>query len=122
MFLRGRSYYGRRVMSRLPFFADFRPEWIVHEDEDLIFVDKPAWVPSQEAVEGARDDVRARLAAYLAARGDGNVYLGVHQRLDRDTSGVLVFTRRKSANPAIASQFEGRHVKKRYLADRKSVV
>ena len=44
------------------------------------------------------------------------VYLGIHQRLDRDTSGVLLFTRRKSANAAIAAQFEGRNVKKTYRA------
>ena len=43
-------------------------------------------------------------------------YLGIHQRLDRDTSGVLVFTRRKEANRAVAEQFEGRHVKKTYVA------
>jgi 23S rRNA (cytosine1962-C5)-methyltransferase len=47
---------------------------------------------------------------------EGAVYLGIHQRLDRDTSGVLLFTRRKSANAVVASEFEGRHVKKTYLA------
>jgi 23S rRNA (cytosine1962-C5)-methyltransferase len=56
-----------------------------------------------------------RLKAMLAARGRPT-YLGVHQRLDRDTSGVLVMTRRKEANPAIAKQFEGRTATKRYLA------
>jgi 23S rRNA (cytosine1962-C5)-methyltransferase len=40
----------------------------------------------------------------------------VHQRLDRDTSGLLVFARRREANAKLAAQFEGRSVKKTYVA------
>jgi 23S rRNA (cytosine1962-C5)-methyltransferase len=40
----------------------------------------------------------------------------VHQRLDLDTSGVLVMTKRREANAAMARQFEGRKVEKSYLA------
>lgn len=89
---------------------------VIHEDDDLLVVDKPAFVPSQASEEGATDDLVSRLRAMLVRRGEASPYLGVHQRLDRDTSGVILFTRRKSANPAIARQFEGRGVEKRYLA------
>ena len=51
----------------------------------------------------------ARICARAAPRAP---YLGIHQRLDRDTSGVLVFTRRKEANRAVAEQFEGRTIEK----------
>jgi len=40
----------------------------------------------------------------------------VHQRLDKDTSGLLVFARRREANAALAAQFEGRTVAKTYVA------
>jgi 23S rRNA (cytosine1962-C5)-methyltransferase len=43
-------------------------------------------------------------------------YLGTHQRLDRDTSGVILFTKRPEVNAALAKQFEGRTLKKHYLA------
>jgi 23S rRNA (cytosine1962-C5)-methyltransferase len=43
-------------------------------------------------------------------------YLGVHQRLDRDTSGLLVYARRREANAKLAAQFEGRSVRKTYVA------
>jgi 23S rRNA (cytosine1962-C5)-methyltransferase len=95
----------------------FRAEDVLWEDDDLVFVHKPAGVPSQAADEVERDDLVLRLRTFLSARdGRDDVYLGVHQRLDRETSGVVVFTKRPSANPSIAKQFETRFVKKRYLA------
>ena len=99
--------------------ADFEVAWIVHEDEDLIVVDKPAGMPSQAADESHDDDLPARLRRFLAARDAvpaESVYLGIHQRLDRDTSGLVLFTKRREANAAIAAQFEGRSVDKRYVA------
>jgi 23S rRNA (cytosine1962-C5)-methyltransferase len=98
---------------------DFDPGWIVHEDEDLIVADKPAGMPSQAAEEGHDDDLPTRLRRFLAAR-DGRaldeLYLGIHQRLDRDTSGLVLFTKRREANAAVAAQLEGRTVDKRYVA------
>ena len=44
------------------------------------------------------------------------MYLGVHQRLDQDTSGLLLYTLRKEANAEMARQLEGRSVVKTYLA------
>ncbi len=43
-------------------------------------------------------------------------YLGIHHRLDREVSGVLVFSVRKEANGWLARAFEGREVVKEYLA------
>jgi len=102
-------------MDRAQVWPDFRAEWILHEDEDVVVIDKPAGVSSQAADPSRPDDVVTRLRAFLAAR-DGRDYLGVHQRLDRDTSGVVLFTKRPEVNAAIAEQFERRAVKKRYLA------
>src|SRR6185436_1538354 len=45
-----------------------------------------------------------------------DVYLGVHQRLDRDTSGLVLFTLRREANAAIAAQFQERAIEKTYVA------
>jgi 23S rRNA (cytosine1962-C5)-methyltransferase len=94
----------------------FDEAWVVYEDDDLIVVDKPPFMPSQAADESRPDDLVTRLRAWLATRGGGSPYLGVHQRLDRETSGALVMTRKKSANPSLAKQFEGRHVEKTYVA------
>ncbi|MBK8170203.1 MAG: class I SAM-dependent methyltransferase [Sandaracinaceae bacterium] len=103
------------MASRSSIWPDFREEWILHEDADLIAIDKPAGVSVEAADPAYPDDIVTRLSRHLAARGD-DPYLGIHQRLDRDTSGVLVYARRKSANASLAAQFEKRTTKKTYIA------
>jgi 23S rRNA (cytosine1962-C5)-methyltransferase len=98
-------------MDRRAVWPDFRDAWIVHDDGEVVAIDKPVGVSSQAADPDRPDDVVTRLAAHL-----GGAYLGVHQRLDRDTSGLLVFARRREANASLARQFEGRSVKKTYVA------
>ena len=104
-------------MERARIWSYFDKDLVLYEDEDLIAIRKPAGVPSQAANPERPDDVVMRLRAYLAERdGRADPYLGVHQRLDRDTSGVLLFTKRPEVNAALAKQFEGRTLKKHYLA------
>ena len=102
-------------MDRTQIWPDFRDEWIVRQDDTLIFIDKPAGVSSQAADPERPDDIVTRLKRHLAAGGH-DPYLGTHQRLDRDTSGLLVYARKKEANAALAPQFEGRTAKKMYIA------
>jgi 23S rRNA (cytosine1962-C5)-methyltransferase len=97
-------------------FPAFRSEWILYEDDDVIVVDKPAGLSTHAPEPDREDDVHSRLLHYMRERGDAAPYLGIHQRLDRDTSGVLLFTKRKEANRAMAEQFEGRLVEKAYVA------
>jgi 23S rRNA (cytosine1962-C5)-methyltransferase len=92
-------------------FPHFADAWILHADEDLLVVDKPDGVASQAADPELPDDLVTRLKAHL-----GVPYLGVHQRLDRDTSGVMVLALRREANGGLAAEFEGRSVEKRYVA------
>ncbi len=98
-------------MDRARVWPDFEDAWIVHMDDDLVVIDKPVGMPTQAADPELADDVVTRVRAHLRA-----TYLGVHQRLDRDTSGVLAMTRRREANAKMAAQFEGRAVEKRYVA------
>jgi 23S rRNA (cytosine1962-C5)-methyltransferase len=103
----------------LHLFPSFPAERIVYEDDDVIVIDKPVDMSTHAPDAGRADDALSRLKAALAERSDtpvDSIYLGIHQRLDRDTSGVLLFTRRKSANAGVAAEFEGRHVKKTYVA------
>jgi 23S rRNA (cytosine1962-C5)-methyltransferase len=96
-------------------WPDFRAGDVLFQDEDLLVVHKPPGVSSQAAQPDRPDDLVTRLHAFLS-RSAPRAYLGVHQRLDRDTSGVVLFTRRQEANASIAKQLEGRTAKKRYLA------
>jgi len=90
-------------------FPDFDEGRVVFRDDGLLVVDKPAGVSSQAADPEVHDDLPARLRGIAP-------YLGTHQRLDAETSGLVLFTTERSANASIAEQFEKRRVKKTYLA------
>ena len=64
---------------------------IVYQDNDLLVIDKPAGLLSVATTTERSDTAFARLNAYLGARREGRPFV-VH-RLDRETSGLLVFAR-----------------------------
>lgn len=82
---------------------------IVHEDEDLLVVDKPSNCIVQRTGAFGRTFLRT-----LEARS-GSSLEPVH-RLDRETSGLLVLARSKAAFTALQAQWHGRTVAKEYLA------
>jgi tRNA pseudouridine32 synthase / 23S rRNA pseudouridine746 synthase len=86
-------------------------EWTcLYEDRDLVAADKPAGLL---AVPGRGDGGRDCLAARVAA--DVPDALVVH-RLDRATSGVMLFGRDAAAQRALSMAFAVRQVHKRYEA------
>ena len=89
---------------------------ILLEDGPVLVVAKPGGLATQAPAQF--DSVEARIKRFLKARDDkpGNVYLGVPHRLDRPSSGALVFAKHRRAALRIAEQFEGRMVQKSYLA------
>lgn len=97
----------------------FTANRIVSETDDWIVVNKPPGLPTHETIDTSRHNLVRALSAFLAER-DGKkptqVYLGIHHRLDLETSGLLLFTKRKEANPPVAQAFQERTVEKAYLA------
>ena len=93
---------------------------ILYEDDAVIAVDKPpglATVPSADPRRPHLVGLVERLLQSRAAPGPANaVSLGVHQRLDQDTSGVILFVKDPAANAGMAAQFAARTVEKTYLA------
>ena len=96
---------------------------LVHEDEDLIVVDKPPGLLTI-ATERERERTAYRLlAAYVGGhgpsrggRGRGAPRLFIVHRLDRATSGLLVFAKSAAAKRRLQRQFEARTVERRYVA------
>lgn len=104
----------RAGLSRDRVFAlTFRD--ILYEDAALIAVNKPPGLPTHATADPNRENLFGIVKRFLAGRG-APPYLGLHQRLDRDSSGIVVFTKDPAANPALAALFAGREVSKRYLA------
>lgn len=99
----------------LPF--EMTQDRILFEDEWLIAVDKPAGLPTQPTLDEARNNLFGALKKFLSKReGSGEAYLGLHHRLDRDTSGVILFTKRKEANAGVGELFQSHQAVKVYQA------
>jgi RluA family pseudouridine synthase len=89
---------------------------ILYEDEAIIAVDKPAGLPTVPTADPSRPCLVRAVEAFLAQAGRGPSTLGVHQRLDADTSGVVLFAKDPRANPALAAAFAEGAVEKSYDA------
>jgi RluA family pseudouridine synthase len=87
------------------------PLIVVHDDERLIGVVKPAGVAT---APGSGIDAAETLQAQVAEHLGAKAYL-VH-RLDRETSGVVVLAKTADTHRELSGQFEARRVTKRYLA------
>jgi 23S rRNA pseudouridine1911/1915/1917 synthase len=94
---------------------------VVFVDTHVIVVDKPAGVstvPFEKGEHGTLDElVRDWLGRNAGKRARGpRPALGVVQRLDKETSGLIVFTRTWLAKKGLASQFRAHSAERRYVA------
>jgi 23S rRNA pseudouridine1911/1915/1917 synthase len=115
---------GDLVSIRLPDLPDTTPKPedipidVVHEDEFLTVVNKPA----NMVTHPARGNWRGTLVNALQFHYDnlstlaGENRPGIVHRLDRDTTGLLVVVKNEMAHRKLAIQFEHREVQKEYLA------
>ena len=83
---------------------------VLLEDEDLLVVDKPGGV----AVHGG-SGISSGVIEQLRQAQSGTRFLELVHRLDRDTSGVLVLAKKRSALTALHAQLRDGEVKKHYL-------
>ena len=87
---------------------------IVHQDDDLIVIDKGADLVVHPA-RGHREGTVAQLLAPLLGGGEAE-RAGIVHRLDRDTSGLLVLARTPEAHAALQAAIAAREVSRGYIA------
>jgi 23S rRNA pseudouridine1911/1915/1917 synthase len=90
---------------------------ILYEDNHLIAVNKRSSEIVQSDATGDASLAQA-VKGFIKARDGkpGNVYLGIPHRLDRPTSGVVIFSKTEKALGRIGKLFKERGVKKLYWA------
>ena len=86
------------------------PDWILYEDDVLLVVDKPAGV----AVHGG-SGISFGVVERLRAARPHAPFLELAHRLDRDTSGVLMLAKRRSALLSLHQQLRESAVDKYYM-------
>ena len=91
---------------------------IVYADRDLVVIEKPAGMLSVADEAGNKDTAADHVRTELRARGerDRDAPLGVVHRLDRDTSGLMVFARTSEAKRVLAAMFKAHDIERVYHA------
>ena len=93
---------------------------IIFEDEDIIAINKPAGMLSQKATS---NDISANeyIIGYMLSKGEitksdlKTFHPSVANRLDRNTSGILLFGKSLSGLQSLADSLRNRNIRKYYL-------
>ncbi len=101
------------------------PLTILHEDEDVLLIDKPAGMVVHPAYGNLEHTLVNALLYHtrhqLSSLG-GKVRPGIVHRLDKETSGVLVVAKNDSAHRFLAKQFKAHSITRIYEAIVKGIV
>lgn len=90
------------------------PEAVLFEDSHILVVNKPAGIPSDPGRVASRPSMQSLVGAWVQSTQGLNASLA--HRLDRETSGVLVFGKTSEAHRGLHSAFSGHRAEKTYLA------
>jgi 23S rRNA pseudouridine1911/1915/1917 synthase len=99
----------------VPFVAQALPLAIVHEDDALIVIDKPAGMVVHPG-NGNWDGTLANALLHYAPQLAGVARAGIVHRLDKDTTGLLVVAKTETAQTDLVRQLQARSVRREYLA------
>lgn len=107
----------KKIEERLPPRSIPEPK-ILFEDEQVLFVDKPAGLTTHPAHEGDISLVDWVIAYYppIIQVGESLLRPGIVHRLDKDTSGVLVIAKTERAFSELKRMFQDREIEKTYFA------
>jgi len=89
---------------------------VLYEDDDVLIVDKPAGLLTVPTEAREKDTLWTRAIHYLQHRYGGRPYAGIVHRLDRETSGALVFARNRKALHALQELFRRHAIDREYEA------
>lgn len=88
---------------------------IIHEDEDLIVIDKPSGLLTVATDKEKRKTAYAMLSDYVKTQDPQNKIFIIH-RLDRETSGLLLFAKNEKIKQQIQETWETTIAERTYIA------
>lgn len=91
------------------------PLSIAYEDEDMVIPDKPAFMPTHPSHDHYEDTVANALAFRYRDETDAFVFRPVN-RLDRNTSGLLIIAKGRIAAAKLTSAMKEKRISKKYIA------
>lgn len=106
----------RRTTSNLKAPLSLDPAWIVHEDADLIVINKPHGLITSSGARDRRVTLIQLLGAHVRRR-DRRAKVHLVHRLDADAGGLLVFSKNGRAHASLKRQFFRHTAERIYLAE-----
>jgi len=97
---------GEDALKKRPFFT------VIYEDGNIVALNKSSGI----AVSPDRWDLSLERLDRLAAKTLNINRLYTVHRIDRDTSGLVIFAKNSETHKSLSAAFEGRKVEKRYIA------
>jgi len=88
---------------------------ILYEDEDILVLNKPADMPVHPSAGNYENTLANGVAWYYKQQGKAFVYRCIN-RLDRDTTGVLVLAKNPLSGALLSAQMKHRQIRRTYLA------
>lgn len=88
---------------------------ILYEDEDILVLNKPADMPVHPSAGNYENTLANGVAWYYKQQGKTFVYRCIN-RLDRDTTGVLILAKNPLSGALLSAQMKQRQIRRTYLA------
>lgn len=117
----GETNAGKETSENLPFSRLSAPAsplpalQILYEDQDLLAVNKPAGLVTHPSGSHYADSLSNQIAAYFRDKGEPTRIRSIG-RLDKETSGILLFARNQAVAARLQRQREEGKLQKTYLA------
>jgi len=111
-------YFDNNEISTNNHIAQEIPLTIIHEDDDILIIDKQAGLVVHPGTGMVDNTLLNGLLYHTSSLSNvnGPSRLGIVHRLDKDTSGIMVVAKTNSAHKFIAEQFEKRKIIKTYIS------
>lgn len=90
---------------------------VLYEDAHFVVLQKPPGVATTPSADWEKDTMVSRVQRYFAIRHGGQQpYVGVVHRLDRDTSGVMIFSKNPEVTRKLQEIWRAHDISREYLA------
>ncbi|WP_022747957.1 RluA family pseudouridine synthase [Lachnobacterium bovis] len=96
----------------VPVKLDFK---IIYEDEDILIVNKPAFMPIHPSLNNYDNTLANALTYYFQSKKESVVFRCI-TRLDRDTTGLCIIAKNKLSASILNAQTKNRQIHKTYIA------
>lgn len=94
--------------------SSFLPD-VIYEDDDIIAVNKPPFMPTHQSQGHFYDTLANSLAFYFELQDRPFVFRSVN-RLDRNTSGIVLVAKNRLCSSKLSNQMKNNQISKSYIA------